>query len=399
MTRNRIFLVLAALLGALELWRVLHTFGEHPPSGLGWDFIPLCDAADLLRHGGNPYVADNLAHHFLSYPYLPTIAWLFAPACAVIPQGSPLIGGLELLVLAASALALGRGLGLAWPEAALLALLAPGAFDAGTWIVLTGNAAILEAPLMAAALIAYHRGRTTGAGALLGGLASIKMLPLAWLLGFPLLLPPTRAWRPVLAGLAVFGLMLGFGLLLAGDLRHSMGALLLGEIPTGHTPFREVLQGPSDPNLPDFLLRLSAAVGVVHRGPPITTMALLFLVAGFVLARLRTQPGVAPFAIVLIVIALALFRLKPYAYTSLTLLALAACVEAGRIRSARLLGVAAAAAVARLLLYVPIVGRVFSDYYQLVAVLAATAAVTMLLSRRARRAGFAAAPRPLSAPA
>ncbi len=368
------------VLAAFELLRVAGTFFAHPPLGLGWDFRVLCDALDVLRRGGNPYPVANLADHVFDYPYLPTIAYLVSPACAVSPRGSVAFAFLFLAILAGSVALAARGLGAGWRDAAILAACSLTAFDVGRWIVLTGNAAILEVPLAALAVVLWHRGRTAGAGAAIGALASFKLLPIVLLGAFPLLLPDRRGLRAAAAGLAAFLPIVAFGLWLAGPNVHDYLRTITGEIPGQHSPFHEHLLGISDPNLPDFLTRLSAAAGLAHPGPPATALALLFFAAGALLVWLRKAAGprAGAFCVTLIVLALALFRLKPYAYASLTVFAMAACLEKGRIVPARLLSVVAGLAAARLASFLPRFGPVLSDYYQLVSLLLALAALYTL---------------------
>lgn len=389
---------LPALLAALGLWRLAAAFRLHPPLGLGWDFAVLCDAVHVLHRHGDPYLVANLPHHTFSYPYLPTVAWVVSPVCPISHDGSIVFALIWLAMLALTAGGMARGLGCSWGQSALLAVAALGAFDAGRWAVLTGNAAILELPFVAAAIVAWHRGRTRLAGAALGAMATIKMLPVVLLLAFPLLLPWRRAAAAVATGLAVFVPVVALGFWLAAPYGHDYLRVLTGDIPGQHSPFAETMLGAADPNLPDFLARLTVAAGLAHRGPSITAMALLLFAAGLALPRLRARPGTAAFCVTLLLLSLTLFRLKPYAFWSLTLMALGATVEAGAIRPARLAAVLGGLVVAAAFVVLPGgVGAVFLDYAQLVALLFAV--LVLLVGVAGRYAGEAASSRSIGSQA
>jgi hypothetical protein len=345
----------------------------------GWDLRVVCGALTAMRHGADPYLVANLpGTDQLSYPYLPFVAWLLAPLCAAGPAGSWLAPCLFLAILVASCAAVMRGLGCSWGDTGLAALAAPGLFGAANAVIMTGNPTVLEVPLIVLAILAWDRGRHAGAAALIGGLATLKILPLVWLLAFPFLLADwRRGARAIAAGVAVFGAVLAANLIPLGAGAAEFTAQLTGAIPGQHSAIGEMSGGTRDPNLPALATALAKAAAIHHPGVPVTALALCFLLLGATLASVRSldrsgAPAAATplFCLTLLALSLALFRLKPYAYVTFVPLVLAACVApGGRLRPSRLGALLLALPIAGAVAALPIIGGIVAAYFPLVALL------------------------------
>jgi uncharacterized membrane protein len=113
--------------------------------------------------------------------------------------------GIYLLLLVGSCAALAWNLRLSNLEVAIVALVSMSAFSAYRWLALTGNIAVLEAPLAALSIAALHRRRYELSGAAFGLMSTLKVLPLVGVLAF-LVIPagwPQKA-RAIAAAVAAF---------------------------------------------------------------------------------------------------------------------------------------------------------------------------------------------------
>lgn len=383
-------LAVLTVIGAADFIAVWSIYLHHSP--YQYDYRLVCDAGHALRAGLNPYlVANTPGGEGLSYPYLPAVAWVFAPLCAVAPPGSLLDPYMFLAMVCAPAWFLARGLGAGRRAALLLMAAAPAVFLGGQAVLLNGNPAVLELPFMLTAILFWHQGRPVRAAAVLGAMASIKLLPLVFLASFALLLTPRLAVRALAAGVAGFAGCFGLGLLTAGQWAGAFVLQLRGGIPGQHSAFAEAGGGASNPDLPDLLGLLAGLVGQGNPALPGTVMALLFLCLGAGLLRMREAerarlPVMAStplFCLSLLILALSLFRLKPYGLVSLSLPALACCLNpAGRLRPWALACVVLSLPVALSLYLVPGL-RGVAAYHQGIALALCVAGLGALFLARA----------------
>jgi hypothetical protein len=82
--------------------------------------------------------------------------------------------GIYLLILVGSCAALAWSLRLSNLEVAIVVLVSISAFSAYRWLALTGNIAVLEAPLAALSIAALHRRRYELSGAAFGLMSTLK---------------------------------------------------------------------------------------------------------------------------------------------------------------------------------------------------------------------------------
>lgn len=373
-------LAVVAVVDVVTVWSISH----HGPD-YAWDLRAVCEAGAALGRGADPYVVGNLGQsEVLSFPYLPMVAWAFRPVCAIAATGPNIVAYLMLLAIAACGYWVGAGLGLARRAALLFAAAAPAIFAAGFTLIVAGNPAILEMPLMVAAILAWHRGRDKTAGALIGAAASIKIIPLLWLAAFPLLLG-RHGMRAAATGLASFAAILAANLLALGPFAASFLRQLVGGIPGQHSPFGEAGGGTANPDLPDLLLRVGKAAGVPNPAASMTVLALGFLVVGMRLAAIRAAgrvsgPRCSPqlLCLTLLIISATLFRLKPYGFVTFVPMALACCVGSGGApRPGLLAGLVLGLPLAGLLAVLPGTGPVLASFYQLLALLFGIAALLL----------------------
>ena len=303
-------------------------------SDVGWDLRATCTGLTAIRHGADPYIAGEGPFY---YTYLYHVAWLASPLCVVPPDRGMAYAWLSLALVIGSVVGLARGIGCRWREAALLGAAAPGVLDGASWIILTGNAGVLEVPLAAAAIVCFWRRRYGLSGAALGAMASIKFLPIVGLLAFPLSLERVeKPGRGVAAGVLMFALIVVANLAVMRGTNAHFVALLGGEIPGQASPFKEVNGGRTNSNIVQFAGQLTEAVGLRQANLPASAIALLFLILGAALMQLRPHgPDDALwrtrlFCVCFVAVNLALFRMKPYAYVTFAPFLLVCCCSRTR---------------------------------------------------------------------
>lgn len=211
-TVERVGGALMFALGTLACLRIYpHVQALLGSAGLGnaWDFQAVCTALDAMKSGLDPYLAYQSAHGLpVTYPVLHM--WLFAPLCAL--SGEPVV---YTIVIAGIALASGLALwrlvpATPWDRIAVLAAIFAG-FKAFDWELTTGNPAILELPLAAAAVRLLAARKYAWSGLAFGLMASLKILPLVGAVAF-LLLPESAATRAKSFASAVAGILVVHGL-------------------------------------------------------------------------------------------------------------------------------------------------------------------------------------------
>jgi hypothetical protein len=174
--------------------------------------------------------------------------------------------------------------------------------------------------------------------------------------------------------------------------------------------------GTTDPNIVEFSRQLSRAMGLTYQDVPVTAIAVLFLLLGASLTALRQSAGddslwkTRLFCASIVVINLALFRLKPYAFVTLVPFLLVCCLRAGPRANSLLLTVALLAApfaanlplprIARELhvpaaytAHVPAVGRLIQEYSQLCGLLILLGAILIAWHLELRSTARLAGPR------
>jgi Glycosyltransferase family 87 len=241
---------------------------------------------------------------------------------------------------------LARALGAAWPDVVLLGFAAPVLLDAERWMTLTGNVAILDVPLAASAILLFHHRRLAQSAVVYGMMASFKLLPIVGLLAFPLVLTrQERPLRPLFAGVVMFAAIVLANLAIMGSTRAHYFTQLVGVIPGQYSASTEA-GGSTDPNIVEFFLELSRAMGLTHQDAPVTAIAVLFLLLGASLTALRHSVHddslwkTRLFCAFVVVTNLALFRLKPYAFITLVPFLIVCCLTAGPRANSLLLIVA-----------------------------------------------------------
>jgi hypothetical protein len=388
-------------LAIIAIWSLYHSIsvivdpGEVP----GWDTDVVCGALRAILHGADPYLVGNLGGARFSYAYLPHVAFLSSPIC-LASTASMFYAWFYLALVIGSITLMMRWLDRGWLESCLWGCLAPGMFSMSKWLTLTGNPGVLDLPFLAAAVVAFYRKRFLLSASLFGFMASIKLVPLIGLLAYALLLPVPLAIQSVAAGVGVFGATAALNLIFMGALRQNFMLQLVGGIPGQHQVLTEnsgtVELGWADPNLNDFSANLFSSLGIHHRTLFVTAISLGAMMLGFLLRGLRArcfgQQGMLfetrIYCFALLVVQLLLFRLKPYAYADLALLALVCCVG---VRSAADWTVAALGCiipVVTLLLPPESLDLVFISYTQMVSLLCALVAIIILLSLEQRAVGL-----------
>lgn len=141
-------------------------------------------------------------------------------------------------------------------EVAIVALVSISAFSAYRWLALTGNIAVLEAPLAALSIAALHRRRYELSGAAFGLMGTLKVLPLVGVLAF-LVIPvgwPQKA-RAIAAAVAAFVTLHLLNAAVSGAYTVSFVKATLGQIPNQPALFSEP-GGLNNPNFHRFCLRV-----------------------------------------------------------------------------------------------------------------------------------------------
>jgi Glycosyltransferase family 87 len=228
---------------------------------IGWDLLPTCHGLAALAAGKDPYIHSNLAHtpgpaSWMAYYYPIAAAY---PAKLICMAQDLLPGayvGIYLLILVGSCAALAWSLRLSNLEVAIVASVSISAFSAYRWLALTGNIAVLEAPLAALSIAALHRRRYELSGAAFGLMSTLKVLPLVGVLAF-LVIPvgwPQKA-RAIAAAVAAFIALHLVNAAISGSYTVSFVKATLGQIPNQPALFSEA-GGLNNPNFIDFVFAL-----------------------------------------------------------------------------------------------------------------------------------------------
>ena len=310
---------------------------------IGWDLLPTCHGLAALAAGKDPYIHSNLAHtpgpaSWMAYYYPIAAAY---PAKLICMAQDLLPGayvGIYLLILVGSCAALAWSLRLSNLEVAIVALVSISAFSAYRWLALTGNIAVLEAPLAALSIAALHRRRYELSGAAFGLMSTLKVLPLVGVLAF-LVIPvgwPQKA-RAIAAAVAAFVALHLVNAAISGSYTVSFVKATLGQIPNQPALFSES-GGLNNPNFIDFVFALFHTFNVDKATLVSSALAFCFLILGVVIAMLAQKTremddyaAVRIFGLAALVCMLLLFRLKPYAFGTLVPFAIAAIAFPSRI--------------------------------------------------------------------
>ena len=307
---------------------------------IGWDLLPTCHGLAALAAGKDPYIHSNLAHtpgpaSWMAYYYPIAAAY---PAKLICMAQDLLPGayvGNYLLILVGSCAALAWSLRLSNLEVAIVALVSISAFSAYRWLALTGNIAVLEAPLAALSIAALHRRRYELSGAAFGLMSTLKVLPLVGVLAF-LVIPvgwPQKA-RAIAAAVAAFIALHLVNAAISGSYTVSFVKATLGQIPNQPALFSEAggLNNPNSSILSSRCFTPSTSTLVS------SALAFCFLILGVEITMLAQKTrgmddyaAVRIFGLATLVCMLLLFRLKPYAFGTLVPFAIAAIVFPSRI--------------------------------------------------------------------
>jgi hypothetical protein len=303
---------------------------------IGWDLLPTCHGLAALAAGKDPYIHSNLA-------YTPSAAsWMayYYPIAAAYPAKLICIAqdllpgayvGIYLLILAGSCAALAWSLRLSSLEVAIVALVSISAFSAYRWLALTGNIAVLEAPLAALSITALYRRRYEISGGALGLLSTLKVLPLVGVLAF-VVIPvawPQKARAIMAAGAAFVALHL-INAAVSGAYFVSFVKASLGQVPDQPVLSSEN-GGLNNPDFIDFVFALFHTLNVDKATLVSSALAFCGLILGVAIAMLAQKTremddyaAVRIFGLTVLVCMLLLFRLKPYAFGTLVPFAIAA---------------------------------------------------------------------------
>jgi hypothetical protein len=387
-------------LAILAIWSLYNSIsvivdpGEVP----GWDTDVVCGALRAILRGADPYLVSNLDGAKFSYAYLPHVAFLSSPIC-LASTASMLYAWLYLALVVGSITLMMRWLDRSWLESFLWGCIAPGLFSMSKWLTLTGNPGVIDLPFLAAAVVFFYRQRFLLSATVFGVMASIKLVPVIGLLAYALLLPVPLAMQAVAVGLCAFGATAALNLIFMGALRTNFLLQLVGGIPGQHQVLTEnggtVDLGWADPNLNDFTANLFSALGIHHRTLFVTAISFGAMILGFLLRGLRashfSQQGMLfqtrVFCFALLVVQLLLFRLKPYAYADLALLALGCCVGARFAADWMIAALGCITPVVVVLLPPKSVSLVFISYAQMLSLLFALGAIIILLMLEQRAVG------------
>ncbi len=284
----------------------------------GWDARLYCQAAELDRLGGNPYLAQDFPGG-LPWLYPPALLNFFGVLCA-----SPLnfAAAYPLIYLLVIALSLplwqpGRDL----PTALILAI---GALAGLAWALWSGNLEVILLLPVSLAFFSIQRSRWEIAAVCLGLMASIKILPLAYL---PLLwlapLPRLRKVRLLAIGLGTF-LIIFYALTFSRpDLTPWYFRQLTGGLPGQGNPAAE-FGGINHPAFPFFFAALfgwpqglpALFFGMAIGGA--VAIALFWLTWRFLAPHFESRErAVFLFSFAFLLLSLVLPRFKPYTFVLL----------------------------------------------------------------------------------
>jgi Glycosyltransferase family 87 len=320
---GRFLYPLALLLGFVALLYIAYAIiAEVLYSATGQDLEVTCSARNALSQGSDPYKVSNLGT-YLSYPYSPTVAYIAAPLCytsTIYPKIYMLV---YTSIVTLSGLLLGWTLFTTPMLTLLTGLVFFTGFDGLRWLLITGNLAILELPIAIALLIALGRQRFLLAGIILGILSHFKLLPLVYSLAFFFVsLPFRRAVLILFVCVGTFIVILIISFAATPDLFPSFIQQLHGGFPGQHSPYNEYSQGINDPNFIEFYIRFFDRIidklSLLESGLSLS----FFMIGGAVMYVgkniLKQKEGIQiTFALVILLLSLTLFRLKPYAYMTL----------------------------------------------------------------------------------
>ncbi|MET4802809.1 hypothetical protein [Bradyrhizobium sp. LB11.1] len=287
--RNAWLACLIALVAVLVLGNLANDTALN--MNYGWDVRVNCAAVDAHVDGLDPYYVKNLKGTKLSYPYLPATLDVFRPLCA----GGFLVGhhrGVFLvLALLCGLLLPGLGRPRSLRDVGLRGLCALGAFVGFEWVLASGNFAVLDGILTAAALALLLRpaghddrhdiARVAGA-ALLGLVMSFKLV-FCPVLAALYLLPLPRRRKFVLIMVAGFSFVLPILVSIAvhPDLMSSWLLSITGGIPDQHS----VQIDGTNPSLLMLAQTILDRVGLAESKPIVFAIYALAATA-FVLAPL-----------------------------------------------------------------------------------------------------------------
>lgn len=284
----------------------------------GWDANPYCSAANAYNIGNNPYLVKNLSQAF-HLIYQPIFIDLFRFLCGplIYETTYPFIF-LGILLLCVWIISDKK-------DIVFTLTLAIGCFYAFGWSIQSGNFVVLELFLFIVGLYFLRKRKWEWSGLFFGLAASMKLLPLIYILTF-LILPEkiTIRLRAILFGLIGFLLPLILSFLFHPSLMNDYMNQLLGKLPGQIPPFLEG-GGMTDPAFVRFFsdvfhlnstplsnIIISIIFSILF-GLPV----LYFLLRVVSPLLSNEERSYWSFAAVFILITLLMPRLKPYTFLDL----------------------------------------------------------------------------------
>ena len=342
------------------------------PRLIGWDLEVVCSSLRALSAGHDPYLAAKPTP--LPYPVLHVYLW--APLCAF--GNAPIIPYVILFSL------------IALVSAVLLCQIVPNSlfdrtivfvaillsFDFFQWQIRTGNIAVMELPLAVGVVLLLDKRKYFYASALFGLMASLKILPLFGVFAL-LFIPDNMRLRLTSVGVACASFIAVHlvNALLFFQWFSSYATQLVNRLP-GSALYETGGGASLTQDTFDLVIQILARTGI-HQPLPEFVIACLGLGAAWLtnLACSRSPlPPVAIVSLVLLVLWLFLFRLKPYSFETFIPFMIAVACSIGTIC---MIGVVGLSIIIPSLFRAQVINLpIIGSYFQLVA---AWASILMLL--------------------
>jgi Glycosyltransferase family 87 len=346
-------------------------------SDIGRDLEVVCTSLQALSIGHDPYLESKPKP--LPYPVLHVYLW--EPLCAV--NSNPIIYLIVFMLIAAvSAIMLWRIVPpFAFDRIVVFVAIFLG-FDSFKWQLASGNAAIIELPLAVAVVLLLAERRYHWAGIVFGFMASLKLLPFFGAFAF-LFLPESNRLRlrTIAFASGSFLAVHALNAALFAQWLPSYAVQLIGRLPGGRFYEPGGHRGLTQDTI-DLVVEGFRRFGIDEPLPGFVIACLgLGMACLASLACARKAPGraelppVAVVSLVMLILWLFLFRLKPYSFETFIPFIIAAGYSIGR--NTAMIAIALTIIVPSAFKSHAVNVPVLPAYYQLVA---AWAAVLALLS-------------------
>jgi len=282
----------------------------------GHDAHIYCQAASAAAYGNDPY-ATKAAGSLLPWVYQPIYLQLAGLLCAPplnLEKNYPLL--YTLLLVVSTMLWASRK---EWGSAILISLVA---FVGFSWILYTGNFAIIEFFLLSCGFALLKKRKWDASAALFGLAASLKLIPIVYLLLF-LCIPSTKSARirAILVGLLAFAAPLALSAIFYPHLMQPFVMQVFGAASDQHKVLQDTA-GLYDPSFTYFIAQLLNLDPL--KFAPLFAVILAGVGASFLvivynkIKPLETDVAFYQFfAFAFLVVALILPRAKPYSFVML----------------------------------------------------------------------------------